>query len=240
MVKSYLEDAALERTFHPKAIIAPHAGYIYSGPIAGSAYAALLPLRDAVRRVVLAGPSHRVAFQGIAVPETDEFETPLGRVTVDRDALTLLQSFPQVLVSDRAHAQEHSLEVHLPFLQEALRVFTIVPLVVGDASFEQVAEVFNALWGGPETIFVVSSDLSHYYDYATARTMDESTSRAIEQFDPGGVRFESACGRIPVNGLLLAARQHRLHATTVDLRNSGDTAGSREEVVGYGAYVFEP
>lgn len=222
----------------PKAVIVPHAGYIYSGPVAGEAYAALRPYADDIKRVVLLGPSHRVPFSGIAAADFSAYETPLGRVPVDLNAVRQLLDKGLVVVRNDAHQFEHSLEVHVPFLQKALGDFSLIPLVVGDASYEDVQQVLEQLWDGPETLIVISSDLSHYHDYATARAMDERTSRAIEQLHPEAIQYDDACGRIPVGGLLLAARQHGLDATTIDLRNSGDTAGPRDQVVGYGAYVF--
>ena len=223
----------------PKAIIAPHAGYVYSGPIAAAAYARLSPARETITRVVLLGPAHRVAFEGLAVPDADAFTTPLGSVPLDREAIERITALPQVRTFDAAHAQEHSLEVHLPFLQEVLGDFRLVPLVAGDATAEEVGEVLDALWGGPETLIVISSDLSHYHDYDSARRLDRATSQAIETLRPQDIGYDQACGRIPVNGLLVVAKRRGLHATTLDLRNSGDTAGSRDRVVGYGAWVFE-
>jgi hypothetical protein len=222
----------------PKAIIAPHAGYVYSGPVAARAYAQIAPLAEVVSRVVLLGPSHRVAFQGIAISAADTFLTPLGAVPIDTEALERLVDLPQVLLLETAHAREHSLEVHLPFLQRALRKFKLVPLVVGEASPDAVAHVLERLWGGPETLIVVSSDLSHYHDYATARRMDQETSERIEGLSRLEIDDEHACGCRPVNGLLRAARSHGLRARVLDLRNSGDTAGPRDRVVGYGAYAF--
>ncbi len=223
----------------PKAVIAPHAGYIYSGPVAASAYATLRPLRGRVKRVVLLGPAHRVYLRGLAAPSAAAFDTPLGRVPVDQAAVTALaRDHPQVVVDDRPHAPEHSLEVQLPFLQEVLGDFELIPLVVGEATPGEVADVLEALWDGPETLIVISSDLSHYYDYDTARRLDRAASEAIERLDPDGLDREQACGRIPIQGLLEAARRHGLRAETVDLRNSGDTAGPRDQVVGYGAYLF--
>jgi hypothetical protein len=221
-----------------KAVIAPHAGYIYSAPIAASVYARLQPLADTVRRVVLLGPSHRVPFEGLALPDVDEFATPLGTVPLDVKAMREIADLPQVQVLNAAHAGEHSLEVHLPFLQVVLDEFSLVPLVVGDAEPPTVAEVLARLWGGDETLFVISSDLSHYHDYPTAQRLDAATSRAIEQLRPQDIGYEDACGRGPVNGLLYLARSRGLHARTLDLRNSGDTAGGRSQVVGYGAYLF--
>jgi len=221
-----------------KALIAPHAGYVYSGPVAGSAYAALTGDADSVERVVLLGPAHRVSLRGLAVPTASAFGTPLGDVPVDLDAVEALRALPQVHEDDAAHAAEHSLEVHLPFLQLLLGAFRLVPLVVGDATADQVAEVLEHVWGGPETRVVVSSDLSHYHDYATARRLDAATARAIEELDPEGLDRESACGRAPIRGLLVAARRQGLRARSLDLRSSGDTAGPRGEVVGYGAFAL--
>jgi AmmeMemoRadiSam system protein B len=223
----------------PKAIIAPHAGYIYSGPIAASAYARLRPAHGRITRVVLLGPAHRVGFHGLALSSAECFQTPLGRITVDQEAVKKISSLPQVQVMDVAHRQEHSLEVHLPFLQEVLGEFSLVPLVVGDAGPGEVAEVLEVLWGGPETLIVISSDLSHYHDYKTAQRLDQATSRAIERLQPENIGYDDACGRNPVNGLLQVARSRGLKVRTVDLRNSGDTAGTPDRVVGYGAYVFE-
>lgn len=223
----------------PKAVIAPHAGYVYSGPIAAAAYVRLKPARGLIRRVVLLGPAHRVGFEGLALPSADYFTTPLGRIPVDHEAMAAVSDLPQVKVLDAAHAREHSLEVHLPFLQEVLGEFALVPLVVGDATPEEVSEVLERLWGGPETLIVVSSDLSHYHDYATAQEMDRATSRAIERLRYEDIGYDAACGRNPVSGLLHLARRRGLKAQMLDLRNSGDTAGPRDSVVGYGAYAIE-
>lgn len=222
----------------PKALIAPHAGFVYSGPVAASAYAALAPARDQIKRVVLLGPSHRVPFFGLALSSADTFTTPLGDIPVDLEAVETIAPLDQVQVLDAAHTMEHSLEVHLPFLQTVLSDFRLVPLVVGEASPGQVAEVLDRLWGGVETLIVVSSDLSHYHPYEAARTMDLETSRQIESLAHTDIDPEHACGCRPVNGLIEAARAHGLHAKTLDLRNSGDTAGSRDQVVGYGAYAI--
>ncbi len=238
-VRGYLHAAEAQQSAQvPKAIIAPHAGYVYSGPVAASAYAQLQPTHDRIQRVVLLGPSHQVPFRGLATSSANNFTTPLGEIPLDRTAIDSLADLPQVHQLDEAHAQEHSLEVHLPFLQEVIDNFQLVPLVVGDASPSEVAEVLERLWGGPETVIVISSDLSHYHDYATARRMDRHTSDAIEHLQAEAVHSENACGCVPVSGLLYLAREHGLHADTVDLRNSGDTAGPRDKVVGYGAYVF--
>ncbi|MCM8594516.1 AmmeMemoRadiSam system protein B [Accumulibacter sp.] len=220
-----------------KALIVPHAGYVYSGPIAASAYAALTARRATITRVVLLGPTHRVAVNGLALPSTTAFSTPLGVVAIDQEAAAAIAHLPQVVVSDSAHALEHSLEVQLPFLQTVLGKFSLLPLAVGRASATQVAEVLDCLWGGDETLIVVSSDLSHYLPYAMARETDRNTATHILALDPH-LDHQQACGATPVNGLLLAARRHGLHAELVDLRNSGDTAGDRSRVVGYGAFRF--
>jgi AmmeMemoRadiSam system protein B len=222
----------------PKAVIVPHAGYVYSGEIAASAYAQVGTLRGEVTRVVLIGPAHRVPLRGLAASGADAFRTPLGDVPLDRETVDRVLELPQVELLEAAHAEEHSLEVQLPFLQVVLDDFSLVPLVAGEATPEEVAEVLEALWGGPETLIVISSDLSHYRDYETARSLDSATTAAIESLAPEGLGGESACGRVPIRGLLVAARQHGLRARTLDLRNSGDTAGPRDGVVGYGAYAF--
>lgn len=221
----------------PKAIIVPHAGYIYSGPIAATAYASLGTQRDQIHRVVLLGPTHRVAIAGLALPGVAAFETPLGLVALDHEAMEGLKGFPQVTINPAAHALEHSLEVQLPFLQTVLDGFRLVPLAVGEASPESVAEVIEALWGGPETLVVVSSDLSHYRSYHQARELDGRTWQSIEALQLL-TSHEQACGATPLNGLLLAARRHGLKPRLLDLRNSGDTAGDRQSVVGYGAFAF--
>lgn len=221
----------------PKAIIAPHAGYIYSGSTAADAYARLAPWRDVIRRVILLGPTHRVPVRGLAASSAEFFATPLGKVPMDRDALAALADLPQVVVSDPAHAWEHSLEVHLPFLQTVLGDFSLVPLAVGHAPAAEVAEVIDRLWGGPETLFVVSSDLSHYLAYATAARTDRATCERILQLDPH-IDPHQACGAYPINGLLLAAQRHGLKPEMIHLCNSGDTAGDKDRVVGYAAFAF--
>lgn len=222
----------------PKAIIVPHAGYIYSGSTAALAYARLAPARHTIHRVVLLGPAHRVAVRGLALPGDDSLATPLGLIAVDQDAVAQLAHLPQVVVSRVVHAQEHSLEVQLPFLQTVLDHFTLVPLVVGDASPQEVAEVLEVLWGGPETLLVISSDLSHFLPYPTAQQLDRQTVQAILDLR-GPLNHQQACGGTPINGLLLAARQHALQPQLLGLCNSGDTAGDKGRVVGYTALTFE-
>jgi AmmeMemoRadiSam system protein B len=221
----------------PKAIIAPHAGYVYSGPIAASAYRLLASVRDTIKRVVLLGPTHRVAVRGVALPSAGRFATPLGTVDVDTEAVAQLERLPQVVVSDNAHALEHSLEVHLPFLQTVLSDFKLVPLAVGYAQAQDVAAVLDTLWGGPETLIVVSSDLSHYLGYREANAVDAATCKAILDLRDD-IDHERACGATPVCGLAMSARRRNLRPELLDLRNSGDTAGDRDRVVGYAAFAF--
>ena len=221
----------------PKAIIAPHAGYVYSGPIAATAYARLAPARDTIKRVVLLGPTHRVAVRGLALPSVERFATPLGMVEIDREAIESLRGMPQVVVSDQAHAMEHSLEVHVPFLQSVLGEFKLVPLAVGFVEPEEVAAVIDKLWGGPETLIVVSSDLSHYLTYGEAQRIDRATCDAILELR-SDIDHDHACGATPVSGLAVLARRKGLKPELVDLRNSGDTAGDKSRVVGYASFAF--
>ena len=236
-IRAYLDDATPSRAKVPKALIVPHAGYVYSGPIAATAYALLAPVRDAVDRVVLLGPAHRVPVRGLATTSAGYFATPLGEVPVDADAVGTALTFSQVAVSDAAHAGEHALEVQLPFLQTVLRRFTLVPLAVGHATLREVEEVLDALWGGPETLVVVSSDLSHYHAYAEAKRIDRATADAILAMSPT-LDHEQACGATPVNALLQCASRRGLSPALLDLRNSGDTAGDRARVVGYASFAF--
>lgn len=221
----------------PKILVVPHAGYVYSGPTAGRGYAALAGVAERIRRVVLVGPAHRVAVRGIAVPTVERFATPLGDVDLDRAALAELMRLPQVVASDRAHAAEHALEVQLPFLQHVLRSFTLVPMVVGDATPAEVAEALEHVWGGDETVIVVSSDLSHYLDYEAARAADAASVRQVLAGGPD-LHHEQACGATPLNAALRLARRHGLVPTLIDACNSGDTAGDRDRVVGYAAVAF--
>ena len=236
-VGTALDVAVPEGEPAPKAVIVPHAGYVYSGAIAGSAYARLRALAGRIRHVVLLGPAHRVAVDGLAVSSADAFVTPLGAVPADDVLRRRVLELPGVTIDDSAHAGEHSLEVQLPFLQGVLGAFTLLPLAVGDASPGEVAAVLDRVWGGPETLVVVSSDLSHYHDYATARARDRRTAAAIVAADAAAIADEDACGARPIRGLLVAARRHGLAVRLLDLRNSGDTAGDHERVVGYGAFT---
>ena len=236
--RPYLEQAghALPSAPRPKALIVPHAGYVYSGAIAAAAYARLAGL-DCIRRVVLLGPAHRVPVRGLAAPSVDAFATPLGEIEVDRAAVTRALDLPQVSESDRAHALEHSLEVQLPFLQLLLGSFRVVPLAVGDATAAEVAEVIELLWGGPETLIVISSDLSHYHTYRDAQSIDQASAQTVLALSPT-LGYEQACGALPINGLLTVARRRALRPELLDLRNSGDTAGDKFRVVGYASFVF--
>ncbi|MFW6061130.1 MAG: AmmeMemoRadiSam system protein B [Phycisphaeraceae bacterium] len=257
MVDQLLRDAAAAQAGgeqaigQPKALIAPHAGYPYSGPIAASAYVAIEALRACVQRVVLIGPAHRVAVAGLATSSASVFETPLGDVPVDREAVDRLTQLPEVRTHDLAHAPEHGLEVHLPFLLHALGEPTtpergagageglrIVPLLFGQATEAQVARVLAEVWGGRETLIVVSSDLSHFHDYETARRRDRATAAHILAGDAEAIGPTEACGHLAIRGLMRQARTHCLHPRLLDLRSSGDTAGPHHEVVGYGSFLY--
>lgn len=238
LVTGFLTSAKPDAVNIPKAIIAPHAGYRFSGPIAGSAYACLARGRQTIRRVVLLGPSHFVPLIGLAACSATRFQTPLGSVPVDEPAVARLQALPQVTIQDAAHQHEHSLEAHLPFLQLVLDQFKLVPLVAGDTTADDVGKVLNALWDGGETCIVVSSDLSHNHDYPTARQMDQDTARAIVSLNWQAIDGNRACGCHAIGGLLRAAKEHGLRCRVMDLRNSGDTSGRHDRVVGYGAFVF--
>jgi len=235
-IRAFLAEAGEDVGPAPKALIAPHAGYIYSGPVAAHAYAHLQPLHDVIERVVLLGPCHRVATLGLALSSAETFLTPLGPVPVDHSFDETLLALPQVHVYDATHTAEHSLEVHIPFLQTVLDDFKLLPMVVGQASPEDVADVLEQVWGGPETLIVISSDLSHYLDYDAAVAIDRNTCVAIDHLDAGAIGDHQACGRMPVKGLLHLAKRKGLSVRTLDLRNSGDTAGPRNQVVGYGSW----
>ncbi len=235
-VESFLHDAK-KHSLTPKALIVPHAGYVYSGSIAASAYATILPISHKIKRVVLLGPAHRVAVRGLALPGTEAFDTPLGRVMVDQDAVRAISHLPQVIVSAAAHREEHSIEVQLPFLQSVLDKFSLLPLLAGKATADEVAEVLDCLWGGEETLIVISSDLSHYLPYQVAKSTDEKTVQSILNFEQP-ISHERACGGTPISGLMIAAKRHGLFPHLLDLRNSGDTAGSHDHVVGYASLAY--
>jgi MEMO1 family protein len=225
------------RLGYPKALVVPHAGYIYSGSVAARAYDELAAARGRVRRVVLLGPTHRVAVRGLAVPSAEAFATPLGPVRIDRDAIASVRDLPQVVVSDAAHALEHSLEVQLPFLQKMLGDFALAPFAVGTAGVQQVAQVLERLWGGPETLIVISTDMSHYHAYQQARAIDGATIERIAGFAVD-IDHEEACGATPLNGLLLFSKQKNLLLKLLSACNSGDTAGGKDRVVGYSSFAL--
>lgn len=239
LVNNELSQATLKSQHKPIAIIVPHAGYIYSGPIAASVFKYLQNFRSIIKRVLLIGPSHRVNFQGLALSNADFFQTPLGKVRLDKNCQEKLLNIPDIQLLDQAHENEHSLEVQLPFLQQVLNNFSLIPIVAGHASAELVEQAIDSIWDGEETLIVVSSDLSHYHDYITAQELDNSTSKAIIGLDHTEIASENACGYVGVNGLLLFAKNHHLKASIIDVRNSGDTAGDKKSVVGYGGYIFE-
>ena len=221
----------------PQALIVPHAGYVYSGQTAARAYSRLLPVADQIKRVVLFGPAHRVSLQGMAVPSVDAFSTPLGEVALDRQSITRSTALPDVCVSDAAHREEHSLEVQLPFLQTVLGHFQLVPVVVGHCAAKTVAAVMDSLWGGPETLLVVSTDLSHFYNYEDARQRDTLTCQRLREQD-NSLNGQDACGAYALNGLMTARHCRSLQVDLLDMCNSGDTAGDRNRVVGYGAFIL--
>jgi MEMO1 family protein len=237
-VVQFLDAASVAVSGRPKALIVPHAGYVYSGPVAASGYAWLVPWSDQIKRVVLLGTCHTPGVSGLAATSAEEFLTPLGRIPVDRASVEESLRFSQVHLDDDAQDSDHALEVQLPFLQIVLGSFAIVPFLVGRVDAETVDEILELLWDGDRTVIVVSSDLSHHYPYEEARRLDEAAARAIERLDGASLSPKSACGRNAIVGLLYSARQHGLNCQTVDLRSSGDTAGPRQRVVGYGSWVF--
>lgn len=236
MVQDFLSRSSSEGAA-PKALIAPHAGYPYSGPTAAHAYARIRPVADRIQRVVLLGPAHRWPFRGIAAHSADYFRTPLGDVPVDQAVRDKILQRPDTVTLDAAHEGEHSLEVHLPFLQHLLDDFQVVPLVLGDADTETVASLLNDLWGGEETLIVISTDLSHFLDYDTAYERDRATADQILACRPEGIGDYDACGRVPLRGLLAAARERGMNMELIDLCNTGDTANVRDRVVGYAAFA---
>lgn len=236
-IQTYLTQGQHQSQTRPRAIIVPHAGYIYSGIVAGSVYSIVKQYHDQYRRVVLLGPCHYVGVRGLALPSAEYFSTPLGDIPIDLELSQKISHLPQVITSSAAHAREHSLEVQLPFLQEVLDEFTLLPLVVGQASAMEVAEVLACLWDMEDTLFVISSDLSHFLTYEEAKTVDNETSQLILSKDEH-ITPERACGCYSINGLLHLAKKQGLTVECVDRRNSGDTAGNKDRVVGYGSYVL--
>jgi len=240
-VTGFIHEESYSATDIPKAIIVPHAGTVYSGSIAATAYRTLLQYRHVIRKVILLGPAHRVYLHGLALPLVDQFQTPLGEINLDTKSIQkLVDDFPQITFSDEAHAEEHALEVQLPFLQETLASFRLIPFVIGEATTQEVADVIDHLWGGDECLIVISTDLSHFHSYNEANEMDNITAQQIESFQGDQLGDHSACGRIPLRGLLQVAQAKGMTIKRFDLRNSGDTAGRKDQVVGYGAWgLFE-
>jgi len=236
-IHHYLSQVDVDPSLVPKAIIVPHAGHMYSGPVAASAYKLLEPFANKFKQVILLGPSHRVAFRGIATPDADYFETPLGTIKINTLFCQKAELLHFVNKNKLAHKDEHSLEVHLPFLQTVLNDFELTPFVVGDCSRDDVSTLLELFWNNTDTLLVISTDLSHFHSYERATRQDRLTSNAIEALQPEKIHYEDACGRNPLNGLLTLAIQHQLNISLLDLRNSGDTAGNKDRVVGYGAYV---
>ena len=236
-VTEMLNDSPV-RDLSPKVLVVPHAGYIYSGSVAASAYRLLEGMKDIIRRVVLLGPAHRVSLEGMALPDCDAFSTPLGDIPLDTQAMNSLLKFSQIQQSNTPHAMEHSLEVQCPFLQICLSDFKLIPVVVGDATPMAVAEVLDHLWGGEETLIIISSDLSHFHDYDEATYRDNLTVKAIEQLS-SNLTGGQACGCHPLNGMLKVAEHRGMEVITLDVRNSGDTAGDKDRVVGYGSFVIQ-
>ncbi|HEY8079483.1 MAG TPA: AmmeMemoRadiSam system protein B [Labilithrix sp.] len=237
-VELLLAEASAADCPRPKALIAPHAGYAYSGAVAAAAYASLRGERGTIERVVVLGPAHYVDVKGIATSNASAFTTPMGELLLDRDAIDAIARLPGVAALDNAHAPEHSVEVQIPFVQAALGQVRLVPLLCGSGTCEkQLDRVLDVLWGGEETLFVVSSDLSHYLDYDSARARDAATTRSIESLDADAIGSDDACGPSCLRAILRAASKRRMHAKVLDVKSSGDTVGGRDEVVGYGAYA---
>ncbi len=239
-VNAFLNQADSAQLAPPKALIAPHAGYVYSGSVAGSAFAAVKQLKGQIKRVLLFAPAHRVAVSGIALSSATHFATPLGEIPLAADIVEELSTRVGFEVDDQAFSQEHAIEVQLPFLQETLEEFELIPLLVGNVDPRFVSQILEEFWGGPETLIVISSDLSHYLDYKAAQEMDNEATQAIESLRPDRLTYHHACGRTAINGLLMIAKELGYKAHTVDLKNSGDSAGDKGRVVGYGAYHFNP
>ena len=236
-ISGFIHEKPNETTGVPKALIVPHAGTVYSGSIAAVAYRTLLQCRHVIRKVILLGPAHRVYLHGLALPGVEQFQTPLGKINLDTKTIQkLVDNFHQITFSDAAHAEEHSLEVQLPFLQVVLASFRLIPFVVGDATQQEVADVIEHLWGGDECLIIISTDLSHFHNYEEAVKIDKASAELIESFQGDRLGNNSACGRIPLRGLLHLAQQKRMSIKRLDLRNSGDTSGHKDRVVGYGSW----
>jgi len=246
-VRKYLSDADAEQSTvkfkndenSVRALIVPHAGYIYSGKIAASAYQLLQRNKYHFKRVLLLGPAHRLCLQGAAFPNEEVFETPLGSIILDKTRMKKLAAeFSWISFNEKAHAEEHSLEVQLPFLQETIADFELLPLVVGEMDSLQIAEMIQQFSTDLETLIVISTDLSHFHNYQTAYEKDALTANAIELLEPQKISSEDACGVYPLRGALVAALQNKWKIHRMGLCNSGDTTGDYGRVVGYGAWAL--
>lgn len=237
-IKNFLENATLKFNYTPYALICPHAGYVYSGPIAGFSYKTLLPNKKNYKNIIILGPSHFEYVNGIAYISAEYFETPLGNAKVDLETLEKIKKLDFLVQNEDAHKKEHSIEVQIPFIQYIFQNdIPILPLAFGKISPEKIKILLETIWN-PETLIIISSDLSHYYDYDTAKKLDKQTSDAILNLDSDAIQYEQACGRIGIQGLLMFAKEKNWKAYLLDLRNSGDTSGSKTQVVGYGAWSF--
>ena len=236
MIEVFISNAKVAQNL-TRAIIAPHAGYVYSGPIAGSAYRALYSSKETIKNVVIMSPSHNISFDGVATHSADSFSTPLGDLHVNKEIKETISNLPFVKELDNAFIREHALEVHLPFIQHTLPQAKIVPLIVGHTYPEEIQMLLETLWPDPTNAFVISSDLSHFLSYVQAQKIDSLTAKQIEKLLYKEIHHEQCCGFFPLRGLLKFAKEHGLKITALDLRNSADTAGDKGRVVGYGSFI---
>ena len=237
MVDGFIQKA-LSFDLRPRAIIAPHAGYIYSGSIAGTAYKTIAAVRDQIENVIIMSPAHRFYLRGIALHMADAFATPLGNIPVNIGIVKKIKQFSSVQWEERSFIQEHGLETHLPFIQRAFKPgIKIVPMIVGECQESEVAEILESVWEDPRNFVIISSDLSHFHSYADAKKLDRNTVDLIQNLDSQSLDTEFACGHYPICGLLNLARNRKLKIKALDIRSSGDTAGSKESVVGYGSFA---
>ncbi len=221
-----------------RAVIAPHAGYVYSGPIAGSAYKALYSSKENIKNVIILSPSHNCSFDGVATHSAQAFSTPLGDIEVNQELKEKIASLPFIKELDEAFIREHALEVHLPFIQYVLPHAKILPLVVGQTYPEEIQMLIETLWNDPSNAFVISTDLSHFLSYMQAQKLDSLTAKQFERKLFQEIHHEQCCGYFPVRGMLKFAKEHGLKISTLDLRNSADTAGDKGRVVGYGSFMI--
>ncbi len=237
-IQRYIEETPSVSLPVPKAIIVPHAGYEYSAGVAASAYKLLKSGRKSIKKVVILAPSHKIGFNGMALTKASAYETPLGNVEIDKEMNEQLLALPLVDYLEEAHKSEHSLEVQLPFLKEALDDFKLIPVITGNASPTDVETLLETVWGKKDTLIVISTDLSHYLPYNEACILDNKTKTAIENLDIDSIEQEQACGYVPLKGMLTIAKAKKMQVETLEVKNSGDTSGSKNRVVGYGAWAF--